>query len=698
MMLRRLLPLLLVSTLSVLPAELNAKRKKAPSPELAAGGDAVPELKAVLGHAGWLMTPEWTDQYQPGHVYYRNNQLWAPGSECFEASPLESAYSSMEVRRSLEAGVAMDAVIQGPRAGLSVSKKIIFDTPNLREIPGRGLHLKEACITDLKKARDRGEDLSTYYVVTSVLSARIQKQQCGSYDAKAGLFRLSAEVDVTNSCGVESDVPVAIAYKTMTVGEIASELGGATVQAPLVSPESPPTTTLPAASAPSSDPVQDGLTLKALKDYDGALEHFEEHVTNRKLSSSQRAEVAYQIGAVNYLKGNTDVAIDWFERALQTKLHGVAKRSQYMLGAILAQKKEWSTAIGHFKTIEKNHPKDSYADDALYWQARINFLSCVNAKREIRGSSGKTTTEWGCLPQDEVVEKYQEVIDRYPRGDMAPLAAYMVVRTERQQSERVRSIKWLLRNHPDNTIIDDAIYRARLSKEDSASILGTLTRASGDERPLTEAGKSRVTFVKGLLKYYQGDLVGAIPHFQDAVAESIVNDVTVDAYLYGSRSMARTGLLKQATSFANLYQRRFPKNGCYIHAEVSYAALYAKTHDWQHWWRSCRPGMSALAEKALSCAKGNGAGLLDSPVNLDAGHNHSNIRLRQLACAYYASEKSASQIATMSDVKKNNYLLLDLAKIARDRKRRSDFETFRKGVTSASGQKQLNKWASEWGR
>ena len=84
-MLRRLLPILL---LIGLPSKADAKRKKAAQTALSAGGDAVPELKAVLEQAGWKMTPEWTDQYQPGHVYYRTNQLWAQGSHCFEAARL----------------------------------------------------------------------------------------------------------------------------------------------------------------------------------------------------------------------------------------------------------------------------------------------------------------------------------------------------------------------------------------------------------------------------------------------------------------------------------------------------------------------------------------------------------------------------------------------------------------------------------
>ncbi len=220
--------MVLAAMVTGLAADDSAAKKGKPKVALQVGGEAVPELKAVLESAGWTMTPEWTDAYNPGDIYYRNNMVWEKGSVCFEAKPISSEYSSMEVSRSLETGVALDAVVKGVRAGIQVSKKVVFDTPKLRQITGRGLRVKADCLKSLGEAKGRGEDLSTYQVVVSVLSARIQKQQCGSYDAKAKLFRISGDLVVTNACNVGTDVPVAVAYKMMPVTQLHPELIGTT--------------------------------------------------------------------------------------------------------------------------------------------------------------------------------------------------------------------------------------------------------------------------------------------------------------------------------------------------------------------------------------------------------------------------------------------------------------------------------------
>ena len=67
--------MVLAAMVTGLAADDSAAKKGKPKVALQVGGEAVPELKAVLESAGWTMTPEWTDAYNPGDIYYRNNMV-----------------------------------------------------------------------------------------------------------------------------------------------------------------------------------------------------------------------------------------------------------------------------------------------------------------------------------------------------------------------------------------------------------------------------------------------------------------------------------------------------------------------------------------------------------------------------------------------------------------------------------------------
>ena len=71
----------------------------------------LPNIEDVLKEAGWSMTPEMSAAYsEPGNIFDADNALLQRGADCFTSRVQESAYASMEVNRSLEAGVRMRVV------------------------------------------------------------------------------------------------------------------------------------------------------------------------------------------------------------------------------------------------------------------------------------------------------------------------------------------------------------------------------------------------------------------------------------------------------------------------------------------------------------------------------------------------------------------------------------------------------------
>jgi TPR repeat protein len=207
---------LLALTVPSTPVWAKRNKKSAAAP-----GEKLPDLNEILTNAGWTITPEMSASYStPGDIFDGNNGLQKLGPDCFDTKPREGAYTSMEVNRSLTAGVRMNVLVAGTRAGLQIEKKLVFDTPTHRQIPSMDLVPNEACLKSFERARSRGTDMSNWYVITEALSAVIQKQECGSYNVSAGGFVLSGDVEVQQLCDQTSLEPVAVAYKTAPVWQI----------------------------------------------------------------------------------------------------------------------------------------------------------------------------------------------------------------------------------------------------------------------------------------------------------------------------------------------------------------------------------------------------------------------------------------------------------------------------------------------
>jgi hypothetical protein len=195
-------------------------------PRLPKKKQQIPDIEEILSDAGWTMTPEMSAKFsRPGDILDGNHATLLDGPRCFAAEVEEGAYATMEVTRSMAAGVRMRTTVVGARAGMALEKKLVFDTPIYRQIPRLALTPSNECIATLRNAESRGDDIQNWYVITESLSAIIQQQQCGSYDAKAGSFVVSGEVSVQEACSQTSLDPVAVAYKTIPVSQLLGSTG-----------------------------------------------------------------------------------------------------------------------------------------------------------------------------------------------------------------------------------------------------------------------------------------------------------------------------------------------------------------------------------------------------------------------------------------------------------------------------------------
>lgn len=204
-----------LSTFLILSTSVHAK------PNLAATLAPIPDIEEMLEEAGWVMTPEMSAKFsRPGDILDAKNTILVDGPDCFEAEVKEGAFAKMEVTRSMSAGVRLRVKVVGAQGNVVLEKKLIFDTPIYRQISRFKLVPTDQCIAFIRSAQQRGEDTSGWHVITESLSAIIQQQQCGKYDAKAGAFLVSTATDIVQACEQTSIEPVAVAYKTMPVRDI----------------------------------------------------------------------------------------------------------------------------------------------------------------------------------------------------------------------------------------------------------------------------------------------------------------------------------------------------------------------------------------------------------------------------------------------------------------------------------------------
>jgi hypothetical protein len=173
-------------------------------------------LAAALEKAGWIATPEGSDRFRPGNVYDARNALWSAQADCFDAAPVDAIYNDLEVTVALEAGAKVPLGVVSVRAEGSSYKKLTYADPRVAELAGRQLTPTPSCQRDLEEAARSG-DVSSWYVVQSVLYAIVHEQLCTEVDASVRSAVASASASYEQQCTTSSTGQVAVAYKTVPV-------------------------------------------------------------------------------------------------------------------------------------------------------------------------------------------------------------------------------------------------------------------------------------------------------------------------------------------------------------------------------------------------------------------------------------------------------------------------------------------------
>lgn len=207
----------LLLTLLTLPAVAGKKSRTESSPRQA--------LETVLVDAGWTLTPERSSAFRAGDIYdLATNSKVATREQCFEAVPQEDVYTSLHVVQAMSASANVKLGVVKLKGGGVQYKQRTFAEPYLSELPLLSQTLTADC------ARTLGSmDVSSWAVLTAVLSAEVKEENCTTVEGGASVAAVgAAELEVTQQCREESAGHVAIAYKTRPVVEL---LPGATTPA-----------------------------------------------------------------------------------------------------------------------------------------------------------------------------------------------------------------------------------------------------------------------------------------------------------------------------------------------------------------------------------------------------------------------------------------------------------------------------------
>ncbi len=141
-----------------------------------------------------------------------------------------------------------------------------------------------------------------------------------------------------------------------------------------------------------------------------------------KVGSSERCEALYLV-AKSYTKlRDHKESLGWYARLAKECKGADRRRGLYLGGRGAWNAGENATAIAIFKTLVAEFPDHSYADDAMYFSARI-------LREENKESAAK--------------KQLLEQVKKYPEGDMAKDAHWLIVREHFTRSEFEEAVKYI---------------------------------------------------------------------------------------------------------------------------------------------------------------------------------------------------------------------------------------------------------------
>ena len=176
-----------LAALLLLPAGVAAAKGK-PDVAPAANAEDIPQLARLLEQTGWTPAPELSSIFKPGRIFTHEggpHRLMAEG--CFDAPMTTSTYTSLELVRELQAGVAVRTGLGRLKASGSLVKRLKFGTPEQQSLPLLAMAPNADCAAQL--AGLPAETRAHLYAVQEVLNAEIAEQTCGRLDARRSARR-----------------------------------------------------------------------------------------------------------------------------------------------------------------------------------------------------------------------------------------------------------------------------------------------------------------------------------------------------------------------------------------------------------------------------------------------------------------------------------------------------------------------------
>ena len=212
---------LMPSVVTAAPVETKTSRKakkRVVEVEPAVNATEIPALAGLLDKAGWTPTPELSGVFQVGRIFKDDgtgHSLMV--RDCFDSEVGRDPYTSSEVVNHLEAGVRVGLGLKVKTTATMV-RKVSFDSPIHHTLERLAMVPTQECAAMLDTATDI--EKSTMYAVQEVLTAVITDQRCGRIDAKGRFVVAAADAEIAEVCSQESFKPVAVAYRSVPVGEL----------------------------------------------------------------------------------------------------------------------------------------------------------------------------------------------------------------------------------------------------------------------------------------------------------------------------------------------------------------------------------------------------------------------------------------------------------------------------------------------
>ena len=204
-----------LGTAAAAPAKLK-KRMVESVP--VANASEIPALAGLLDKAGWTPTPELSGVFQVGRIFKDDgtgHSLMV--RDCFDAQPGSDPYTSAEVVSHLQAGVRVGFGI-GVKGSASLVRKVNFDVPVHHTLERLAMAPNPECTAMLDTATEA--ERGSMYAVQEVLTAVITEQRCGRLDASGQFVVVTADAELEAVCSQQSHEPVAVAYRSVPVGEL----------------------------------------------------------------------------------------------------------------------------------------------------------------------------------------------------------------------------------------------------------------------------------------------------------------------------------------------------------------------------------------------------------------------------------------------------------------------------------------------